>query len=76
MIDCRDVATLLATDGLGSQSGWQKFAARLHLTVCRSCRRFARQLAVMRQAAATVDAQYDAEVGADFVERVHEKLTR
>jgi hypothetical protein len=76
MIDCKDVATLLATDGLESQPVPHKLAARVHLTVCRSCRRFARQLTVMRQAAATVDAQYDAEVGTDFVERVHQKLTR
>jgi hypothetical protein len=76
MVGCKHVATLLATDGLGRQSGWPKFTARLHLAVCRSCRGFARQLEVMRQAAATIDARYQAEVGSDFVDRVHEKLTR
>jgi hypothetical protein len=74
MIGCREVATLLSTDQLGAQSGWHWFTARLHLAVCRSCRGLTRQLALLRQAAAAVDAQYDAEVGADFVDRVHQNL--
>jgi hypothetical protein len=76
MIGCKEVATLLSTDQLGAQSGWRSFAARLHLTICRPCRGLARQLRLLRRAAATIDAQFDAEVGPDFVDRVHEKLAR
>jgi hypothetical protein len=76
MIGCKEVATLLSTDQLDALSGWHSFAARLHLTICRPCRGFARQLALLRQTAATIDAQYGAEVGSEFVDRVHEKLAR
>jgi hypothetical protein len=74
MIGCKEVATLLSTDQLEAQSGWHRLAARVHLTVCQPCRRFRRQLALLRQTAATMEEHYDAEVGADFVDRVHEKL--
>jgi hypothetical protein len=75
MIGCKDVATLLSTDQLGAQPFWHRIEARFHLTMCPPCRRFRRQLALLRRTAATIHAQYDEEVGADFVDRVHEKLT-
>ena len=74
MIRCQEVATLLSTDQLASQTVWRRAGVRLHLMMCRHCRRFARQMALLKQAAADLAATFDAEVGADFPQRVREKL--
>ena len=74
MIRCKEVATLLSTDQLASQPMWRRAGVRVHLMMCRHCRRFARQLARLQQAAADLGATFDAEVGADFAQRVQEKL--
>lgn len=74
MIRCKEVATLLSTDQLASQPVWRRVAVRVHLMMCRHCRRFARQMALLTQAAASLGATFDAEVGADFSRRVQEKL--
>ena len=74
MIRCQEVATLLSTDQFASQPLWRRAAVRVHLMMCRHCRRFARQLARLTQAAADLGATFDAEVGADFAQRVQEKL--
>ncbi len=76
MIGCKEVATLLSTDEAGSHSGWRRFKVQLHLAVCRPCRRFRRQLVVLHDTAAALDARYDAEVGSDFADRIHEKTIR
>ncbi len=74
MISCKEVATLLSTDQVASQSIWQRLAVRTHLMVCRHCRRFARQIALMKRGAAALGAVFDAEIGPDFTHRMHEKL--
>ena len=74
MIRCKEVATLLSTDQLASQPVWRRVAVRVHLMMCRHCRRFARQMALLTQAAASLGASIDAEVGADFLQRVQERL--
>ena len=74
MIRCKEVATFLSTDQLASQPMWRRAGVRVHLMMCRHCRRFARQLARLQQAAADLGATFDAEVGADFAQRVQEKL--
>ena len=74
MIRCQEVATLLSTDQFASQPMWRRAGVRVHLMMCRHCRRFARQLARLQQVAADLGATFDAEVGADFAQRVQEKL--
>ena len=74
MIRCKEVARLLSTDQLASQPLWRRAGVRLHLMMCRHCRRFARQMARLKQAAADLGATFDAEVSADFTQRVQEKL--
>ncbi len=76
MIRCKEVATLLSTDQHASQPVWRRMAVRVHLMMCRHCRRFARQIALLKQAAADLGATFDAEVGADFSQRVQEKQRR
>ncbi len=44
MLSCRDVAYLIASDGL-ERAGWlRRFLVRLHLLYCRRCRRYAADL--------------------------------
>ncbi len=74
MIRCKEVATLLSTDQLAFQPVWRRVAVRVHLMMCRHCRRFARQMALLTKAAASLGATFDAEVGADFSQRVQERL--
>jgi hypothetical protein len=74
MIRCKEVATLLSTDRVASQSVSRRIAVRLHLMMCRHCRRFARQLALLKQAGANLCAKFDSEVSADFEQRLHGKL--
>jgi hypothetical protein len=76
MIRCKEVATLLSTDQLASQTVWRRTGVRLHLMMCRHCRRFARQIALLKLAAADLGATFDAEVGADFSQRMQEELLR
>ena len=76
MIRCKEVATLLSTDEIAHQPVLRRAAVRVHLMMCRHCRRFARQLALLRQAAADLSAGFDAEVGANFPQRLREKLRR
>ena len=76
MMRCNEVATLLSTDRLVSQTVWRRAGVRLHLMMCRHYRRFARQIVLLKQAAADLGATFDAEVGAGFSQRVQEKLWR
>lgn len=74
MIRCKEVATLLSTDQVACQTVWRRAAIRLHLMMCRHCSRFARQLTFLKHAAADLGARFDAELGADFPQRLQEKL--
>jgi predicted anti-sigma-YlaC factor YlaD len=74
MIQCKEVAALLSTDQLLSQSAWRRLAVRVHLMMCRHCRRFARQLALLQQMALELGARFDAEAGSGFTRRVQNRL--
>ena len=74
MIRCREVATLLSTDQVASQSVSRRIAVRLHLMMCRHCRRFARQLTLLKHVASDLGATFDQEVRADFVQRLQGRL--
>jgi len=43
MLTCKEVARLVAQDELGA-SGWDRVGMRLHLLMCRFCRRYRAQL--------------------------------
>ena len=44
MLRCNEVARMLASDQL-QDAGWiRRFSLRMHLAMCRHCRRYARQL--------------------------------
>ncbi len=70
MIRCKEVATLISTDALQALDVWQRLSVRLHVMMCRHCRRFARQVALVGRMAREIAHGYDAEVSPEFVERV------
>lgn len=74
MLTCQEVARLVAQDELGA-SRWQRIEVRLHLLMCRFCRRYRAQLRaigdVSRQVfgAATEDASTLARLERSILER-------
>jgi predicted anti-sigma-YlaC factor YlaD len=51
MLSCREVTSLTASDRLAAAGFRQRLAVRVHLLMCRHCRRYARQLRAMARAA-------------------------
>lgn len=74
MIRCKEVSTLISTEQLGFQPVWTRIAVRVHLMMCRHCRRFARQIAHLTRAAANLQATFDREVTTEFVRRLETRL--
>ena len=65
MLNCKEVARLIASDGL-ADAGWSDRAlARLHLLMCRDCRGYAAQLKAIG-AAARDRSDSDVADGASF----------
>jgi len=63
MISCKNVATLLMSDQLLSQSWWKRMEVRLHLAMCRFCSRLARQIEQLRSATRRTTEQEEADAG-------------
>ncbi len=51
MLSCKEVARIVASGALDEYTGGRRFAVRLHLLMCRHCRRYARQLRAIAAAA-------------------------
>ncbi len=51
MLSCKDVATAIASDGLACRGWRHRLQVRLHLLVCRHCRRYAAQIRALGAAA-------------------------
>lgn len=61
MINCRNVAKLLGTEELGDRPFWVRLRVKLHLAMCRHCRRLAWQLRQLGAAARGIRESFDAE---------------
>ena len=73
MISCKNVATLLTSDQLQSQSWWKRVEVRLHLAMCDFCSRLARQLEQLRSGARQMRDQNEADGG--LVDRLIRRLS-
>ena len=51
MLSCKEVSHLVSSDELESVGAVKRFRARLHLLLCRECRRYAEQLRIIGTAA-------------------------
>ncbi len=61
MISCRNVAKLLMSDELQTQSWWKRMEVRLHLGMCKFCSRLARQLEQLRSGVRQMSDQDEAD---------------
>ena len=50
MLKCKEVALMISSDSLADASWRRRLAVRLHLLMCRFCRRYAAQLAAIDSA--------------------------
>lgn len=73
MKTCRDVAFLIASDGLKRQTRSVRWGVALHLWMCRHCSRLARQLQQIRQLSRH---RFDDEAPADLEARIVQRLTK
>ncbi len=73
MIRCKEVATLLDTEQVAGKSLWRRIGVRLHLMMCRHCRRFERQLRQLRTGARSMRLAIDSEASAA---RLEQKIAR
>ncbi|MGP8245308.1 MAG: hypothetical protein ACLQVN_12410 [Bryobacteraceae bacterium] len=72
MISCKNVAKLLMSDQLQTQSWWKRLEVRLHLAMCGLCSRLARQLEQLRSGVRQMSGK---EAGPDFEERLIRRLS-
>ncbi|MDP2430578.1 MAG: zf-HC2 domain-containing protein [Pseudomonadota bacterium] len=81
MLTCKDASHLISESQERPLGIWERWGLRLHLWMCVSCRRFVRQMALMRQALrmlgqrAEADAQDDGN-SADFPPEARERIRK
>jgi predicted anti-sigma-YlaC factor YlaD len=75
MMTCKEVSTLMSTGGLDAARWSVRLAVRLHLSMCRHCRAFKRQLESLASAARMLSASRDAELPKDFETTLLQSLT-
>lgn len=76
MMTCKEVSTLMSTGGLDDARWSVRLAVRLHLSMCRHCRAFKRQLEALAGTARALSASRTAELPNDFEEVLSESLAR
>ena len=74
MKTCRDVSYQRSTGDLAGAPLLERAAVWLHLTMCRNCRAFSRQLRAMTQAARGAASKADAEPRESFEQEIVERL--
>jgi hypothetical protein len=73
MIACKEVASILMSDRLASQTWMRRVEIRLHLAMCKFCSRLARQLV---QLGVRARLMADSEVvSSDFEDRLIHRLS-
>jgi len=81
MLTCNDASHLISEHQERPLDFWERWSLRMHLWMCLSCRRFERQLALMRQALrmlgqrAEADAQGDGN-NVDFPPEARERIRK
>lgn len=76
MMTCKDVSTLVSTGDLDDAPLRTRLSVRLHLSMCRHCRAFRRQIEALTNAARALAASRDAEYPADFEAKLADRLRR
>ena len=74
MLSCREVAARASMLIDGDLSFTERVAMRMHLVMCKRCRRFSRQLKVLIDTLALRGGQAADEPSAEFTDRVMQAL--
>jgi len=51
MLTCKEVSSSISSDGLERSGWWHRLEVRMHLLMCRYCRRYAAQIQAVNAAA-------------------------
>ncbi len=54
MLTCKEVSSTISSDGLERSGWWQRLQVRMHLLMCRYCRRYAAQIRAVNAATRSV----------------------
>jgi hypothetical protein len=76
MMSCKDVSTLVSTGGFGEASWLRRGAVWLHLSMCRHCRAFRRQIQHLTRLARTESHLVEREPSPDFEARIADWLNK
>jgi hypothetical protein len=76
MMTCKEVSILLSSARVEDATWRTRLAIWLHLSLCRHCRMFKRQLDTLTGAARSLSTENDAELADDFEAKLSTKLTR
>jgi anti-sigma factor ChrR (cupin superfamily) len=76
MMTCKDVSTLISTGALSEAPLMRRLAVRVHLTICRRCRAFRRQVEVVARAACAAAEALHAEPAGDFEANIVDRMRR
>ena len=71
MLTCKDLVRLTSGGEIEEASWLRRFSLRLHLLMCRHCRRYLAQLTAIRRAVRNAPAEPEE---ADRIRRIEEKL--
>jgi predicted anti-sigma-YlaC factor YlaD len=66
MMTCKQVSTLVSTGDIESAPMARRMAVWLHLAMCRHCRAFRRQMALIGRASRIVSEAFEREPSASF----------
>ena len=74
MMTCKEVSTLVSTEQVHEAPLAQRIGVRLHLMMCRHCRRFRRQLFRIGRVAGLIAGEVEHEPSSSFEGRIVERL--
>ena len=72
MLNCRELARLVASGELEDAGWWQRVSARFHLLMCRFCKRYESQVRQLNEAART--SLRSVEPSAETLERLQQRI--
>jgi len=70
MMTCKEVSILVSRGEVANASTVTRIGAWMHLAMCRHCRAFRRQMALIGRAARLVGAAFEHEPSASFEDRI------
>lgn len=76
MMTCRQVATLVSSGRLADQPLRVRLGVWLHLSMCRHCRRFRRQLRILDRGVRALFLGFERDMPADLERRLTQRLSR